>query len=500
MEDDDLIAAERSETARLEARATEMRAVRAESERMWATQRSQLAHERIEFQRSLRWHVCQAWRLRHRGAWQYAGGAAHVCNQTAKCIIERLHARYYAATNHLCVRGVCPCDRAEHADWARATHTGAFDAIDDTYVCARTGLGHVCSSPWSVGSCVSVGAVDQYSEGRVCLVSGRVGRVFYEDVRATATRAYDADRADREQGACIGAAASARYDVNASCSMAAVRNSALVNAAENRTMFEALRRRRHREQPALDYYVAVATLRVALVLSKERFARDAETNRANTVKARQHAATNRRRARLCALETVVELMAWRSNRPATPMLTVSDPLRGEIVETYARKCVLQWSVIMLRTEAGRRNGNKLFPFFDFCVACLYLFKSGVTVADAAGEHVTIIEPDAFLGHFLPKEIGLEAREATRFSSACKLTDMLQNARDALQAAVRTEGVGHERLRASAMALEQIPATLLKRAVNVGRQPRAAAPSRAKRQSKSRGVLYSAKASRKRAKT
>jgi hypothetical protein len=231
-----------------------------------------------------RQHAIALYRAAHRGHWAMPGALEHHCNDLGSnggvlCEIVRLEARLYFDTSYLCVVGACVChggpapasdmSPAEFAryrdEYARchASHAGRFETITDTYVCRRTGLGHVCNL--RVTGVLTCRVHSDSRNGAVsCLVSGNVVGVPMDSLPYWAKDKHVVHDPDAE----LKRNSHPKHTESVLCCMANVmRNGALVSASDD-DMLALLKRRHVAAQSLSDYLLSLATLRVGLLFSK----------------------------------------------------------------------------------------------------------------------------------------------------------------------------------------------------------------------------------------
>jgi hypothetical protein len=478
--------------ASLEAQLDAQRALAAERDAAsMRTLNEMLAHE-AEARRvndlATRVRAVQAYVFHNRGRIALPGAFVHRCNVTMQCDIVALRIRSYVDTGYLCIVGVCACDAepptAESA-YCLPLHRGPYVDINDTYVCRRTGLGHVCNVHVTRRStCATRSSTSD--DAMTCAVSSRVIDAVRVDDDSGGGEARGGGGGD-DLAAGDAAALALPYDVrdpakydandevrrphtfstNSACCMQLIRERRIVAAAEDTAMTALLARKRAEYQPMKDYMLAIATLRVGLVFSKQRFAAAARINRRQVLQTRHKALYMWEHPETyTATEILHAAHSVQQRHPPLAVLEMSDAVRCEQIYKYARRCTLLWFILMRRTARGRQpSATSAFLFADAVEAALFLMADGVTCrppastsrADAAIREV-IIEPDAFLRQYLPDEKGFEHSTLpfTRFvNQQRRLKQYVDDMSDALVHAATREGIHPEQLNPSSLCIDDV---------------------------------------------
>lgn len=180
----------------------------------------------------------------------------------------------------------------------------------------------------------------------------------------------------------------------------------LCDIEEIRTYFNRRRPRRSSAADLAKEYYATALLRIASLFCKTRFNLDLE--------AAKEARRLANRSVIKALNSgndfvnVVELRNIQKteldNRKVPINILLSGSDRKNFFIIYAMRCLKLWLIIRTRTKLGREQPS-LFPFIDFAITAMYIFRDGIKVPKTVtrGQFPEIIlVPDPLLKLLLPR--------------------------------------------------------------------------------------------------
>lgn len=308
---------------------------------------------------------------------------------------------------------VTHCSDAHHHQAESAASCYTHGRLDNLYVCAKTGLMHVCAP----GLCIYSETRDDMEGQTVCTITGRVlgshkmVSAFWKPY-ATPNASGNCFEGDVERPA--GWQTSSRGAHTSSSDMISPDalyfddmtdvHSTKVDVVEATKHMQNICRRRPIKRAPYKQYLMIAIFRVSVLFSRERFMMDQDTaanNRRLAMREVQKLFNTDKNMDGVALIAANKRALRRRNMPV--FLNLPPASHKLFATSYARMCVGLWCVIRTSTRRGREEPN-LFPIKDFTVAAMYIFAEGIylppQITRGAGEQVLV--PDPILRQCMPQ--------------------------------------------------------------------------------------------------
>lgn len=364
---------------------------------------------------------------------------------------------------------VMHCTGMDHDQAFGSRDCLARGQVDNLYVCAATGLAHVCdpdSCPYGINFS------DMHGD-TVCSLTGRV----LEDHKMVsiywmpgATPSSNGDTfngdAERKSGRSSHTTGESRTGSGHQSGMSAMDTSAyyiddMSNAhgpKMNMAMAVEFSRQlsRHRPINRTPYrkYVNLAVTQLCALFSRERYILDMEAAvNANRLASREVIKQYRTNKSMDAVSMIVAHIHAMRSRGIPPNLDIPAEARKSFIASSASKCIKFWAVIRTRTRRGREEPNLFLPIGDFAVAAMYKFAKGIylppEVTGGAGEHM--IEMDPVLKKCMPRFCIIDQLGCTRDS----VSAIEKAIASAIIDAVHDDHVDPKTLHPSSIVVEQL---------------------------------------------
>jgi hypothetical protein len=164
------------------------------------------------------------------------------------------------------------------------------------------------------------------------------------------------------------------------------------------------RRRRAANRHPYSEYILTAALRISILFSRMRYHIDLRLSKEATRLANRDVYKQFRSGNDDdAISLLITQAHALKNRFIPDNLVLCSADRQNFLLSYAKRCLQLWTIIRTRTKIGREERNA-FPFSDFVIAAMYIFKSGIylppEITHGPGEQ--ILEEDLLLQRCLPR--------------------------------------------------------------------------------------------------
>lgn len=164
------------------------------------------------------------------------------------------------------------------------------------------------------------------------------------------------------------------------------------------------RRRRTANRHPYSEYILTGALRISILFSRMRYHIDLRLSKEASRLANRDVYKQFRSGKGDdAISLLITQAHALKNRFIPDNLVLCSTDRQNFLLSYAKRCLQLWTIIRTRTKIGREERNA-FPFSDFVIAAMYIFKSGIylppEITHGPGEQ--ILEEDLLLQRCLPR--------------------------------------------------------------------------------------------------
>lgn len=376
--------------------------------------------------------------------------------------------RQGSATGPACGGAVANHQRAEleFAQMARADVQCV--QISDAYVCARTGLMHICRT----GICEYIDSTEQHIRRgeSACTLTGNIleerilvdkfwrphcvstssetCRLSWTEI-SRAKRFFSNSALSDKNGLPQMTWAEALADIETNLL------TEMCDISDIRYYLTKRRPKRNAESP-FNEYCAIALLRVASLFCKTRFMEDLKAAREARRLANRSVmrAINREDSEASAIALRNIQKVGLDARPVPTNILLSGKARKNFFMIYAMRALKMWLVIRTRTRLGR-DEPWLFPFSDFVIAAMYIQCEGIKVPAAVtgGKYLdVVIREDVVLKKVLPDISNFEKMDCDRTI----VMNLIKQIKTAIVDAIRDERCDPTDLDPDSITIESIP--------------------------------------------
>lgn len=431
--------------------------------------------------------AAQAWGDRLGEKWMPVSRKNHHCVPD-QCEMEQLKICSIFCTrngdhflHHLCTyvfRGgklVGPACRGRVADHRQAEAEfvkgakGVFQCvqISDAYMCARTGLMHICR----VGMCEYVDSTEQHVRRgeSTCVLTGNVleDSVFVDkfwcpqsvaNTAQTSRLSWSEISRGKRAFNSVWSEKNGLPQITWGEALADIEQNLLTEMCDIDDIRYYLTKRRPKKNvdSPLSEFCAIALLRVASLFCRTRFTEDLK----NAQEARRLAnrsvlrAINRDEPDSSAIGLRNMQKVGLDARPVPANILLSGKARRNFFMIYAMRALKLWLVVRTRTRLGCEDPG-LFPFSDFVIAAMYIQRDGVKVPGSVtgGNYSEIVlKEDLVLKKVLPSTASFEKMDCDR----AVVMNLMKQINIALIDAIRDERRDPRELEPDSINIESVP--------------------------------------------
>jgi hypothetical protein len=353
--------------------------------------------------------------------------------------------------------------------------TVSSGSMEDLFICTQTGHMHVCT----MHTCPYATDHEETHGDRVCRLTGRVlseresVSEFWlpRSVKGCSGASFlssDSSSKNKDDGkprmSCLFRPYThSTHDETSNDFLLtddmSVRDVPTCDVSQIREYLSWRRRRRSVNRNPYREYLIIALLRISVLFSRTRYLIDMRVSR------EAFALANRevyRQLKTGRNDDAVSLRITQAhalkNRNIPDNLVLCREDRQNFLMSYAKRCVQFWAIIRTRTKYGSENPN-LFPFSDFVISCMYIFKSGIylppEVTHGAGDQ--LLEEDVLLKRCLPRFDVIQELDCDRSLTTRIKKDIIQ----AIMTAVRDERIDTARLHPNSIQPEHLEDAIYK---------------------------------------